>query len=213
MNKLQFISQGETADQQLQGIQTVLDGGCKWIQLRYKNASLTDIHNLGLRVKMLCEAYDATFIINDHVRIALNLDADGIHLGLEDAPVKEARQLLGSNKIIGGTANTWQDVLNRIEEKVDYIGLGPLRFTKTKERLSPILGLEGFQDILTKKIALGNITPIYAIGSVTSEDIPALLACGVYGIAVSSALLERPNAAPIIQTINEKLYGSLDHSR
>jgi len=213
MNKLQFISQGETADQQLQGIKTVLDGGCKWIQLRYKNASLTDIHNLGMRVKILCEAYNATFIINDHVRIAVNLDADGIHLGLEDSPVKEARQLLGPHKIIGGTANTWQDVLNRIDEKVDYIGLGPLRFTKTKERLSPILGLEGYQNILSQKIALGSNTPIYAIGSVVAEDIPDLLSCGVYGIAVSSALLEKPNAAPIIQIINEKLYGSLDHSR
>ena len=213
MNKLQFISQGETAEQQLKGIKTVLDGGGKWIQLRYKNASLTDIHNLGLRVKKLCEAYDATFIINDHIRIAINLDADGIHLGLEDAPVKEARQLLGPNKIIGGTANTWQDVLKRIEEKVDYIGLGPLRFTQTKERLSPILGLEGYQNILSQKMAKGNNTPIYAIGSVVAEDIPDLLSFGVYGIAVSSALLEKPDAAPIIQTINEKLYGSLDHSR
>jgi len=213
MNKLQYISQGETLDHQLNGIKTVLDGGCKWIQLRFKNATLTDVHNLGLRVKKLCEAYDATFILNDHVRIAINLDADGVHLGLTDAPVKEARELLGYHKIIGGTANTWEDVCNRIEEKVDYIGLGPLRFTKTKEKLSPILGLEGFQNILSQKISVGNTTPIYAIGGVTAEDIPALLMCGVYGVAVSSTLLTGTDAAPIIQTINENLYGSVDHSR
>ncbi|KEO73738.1 thiamine phosphate synthase [Anditalea andensis] len=212
MNKLQYISQGSTASLQLNGIQTVLDGGCKWIQLRYKSSSLTDIHDLGVKVRLLCETYGATFIINDHIRIAHNLDADGVHLGLSDAPVLEARALLGDQKIIGGTANTWQDVLHRINEKVDYIGLGPLRFTSTKEKLSPILGMEGFQNILSQKIALGNTTPIYAIGGVTGEDIFDLLSCGVYGVAVSSALLEGKVAERIIQTFNKKLYGSVDHS-
>jgi len=213
MNKLQFISQGDTADQQLTGIKYVLDGGCNWIQLRFKNATLTDIHNLAQKVKILCEEYGATFILNDYVQIAANLNADGVHLGLNDAPIEEARELLGPNKIIGGTANTWEDVLNRIEEKVDYIGLGPLRFTNTKEKLSPILGFEGIQTILSQKTSIGNTTPIYAIGGVTEEDIPELISYGVYGVAVSSALLKGADATPLIQTINEKLYGSFDHSR
>jgi thiamine-phosphate pyrophosphorylase len=213
MEKLQYISQGETAEEQLKGIETVLNGGCKWIQLRFKNAELTDIQKLGTKVKSLCERFGATFIINDHISLAQELDADGIHLGLDDSPIEEARKLLGSDKIIGGTANTWEHVQKRIAEKADYIGLGPLRFTPTKKKLSPILGVAGYEAILTEQARTGNNTPIFAIGGVTAEDIPSLMEVGVYGVAVSSALLQSNDAGKIIQNFNNKLHAEFKHSR
>jgi len=213
MEKLQYISQGETAEQQLEGINKVLQGGCKWVQLRLKDMSLTEIQRVGIMVKDLCQSHGATFIINDHVAIAQALDADGIHLGLEDISIEEARKALGENKIIGGTANTWEHVLQRIDEGADYIGLGPLRFTPTKKKLSPILGLEGYQDILAKQREYGDTTPIVAIGGVTAEDLSDLMAIGLHGVAVSAALLRESDPRATIQTFNEKLYATTDYSR
>ncbi|WP_143961133.1 thiamine phosphate synthase [Litoribacter populi] len=209
MERLQFISQGNTANEQLESIKRVLDVGCQWIQFRWKNASLTDILKTGTEVRSFTGLYRAKLIINDHLTIADQLDADGLHLGLNDESIIEAREVLGNNKIIGGTANTWEHVQQRIEEGVDYIGLGPLRFTTTKEKLSPILGFEGYADIC-HKLTRGEM-PIYAIGGVRAEDIPQLLDCGVHGVAVSSALLESPSLS--IENFNKKLYETAKNCR
>jgi len=146
-SKLQYISQGATARDQLNNIQESLDAGCDWIQLRFKNATTEEIKALAQQVKAVCPSYGATFIINDHPQIAKDIDADSVHLGLQDMPVTEARKIVG-DKIIGGTANTLDDILKRVDEGCNYIGLGPLRFTTTKEKLSPILGLEGYKKIM-----------------------------------------------------------------
>ncbi|WP_118974194.1 thiamine phosphate synthase [Taibaiella koreensis] len=186
--KLQYISQGATAPQQLEHIRKVLDLGCKWIQLRFKQQEQIVLVSLAETVKQLCAAYDAMLIINDHVNIAKEVAADGVHLGLSDTPVAVARQTLEAGKIIGGTANTLDDVRQRIREGCDYIGLGPYRFTATKEKLSPVLGLEGYRQLFASLSATERTVPIYAIGGILKEDIPALLDAGLYGIAVSGLL-------------------------
>jgi thiamine-phosphate pyrophosphorylase len=132
MDKLQYISQGLDHRSQLEAIQKALDGGCVWIQLRYKNSTQLEFHHLASRVKTLTDHYKATLIINDNVFVAKESDADGVHLGLDDMPVRDARSILGPGKIIGGTANTWEDISKRMAERCDYIGLGPFRFTQTK---------------------------------------------------------------------------------
>ena len=129
--RLQYISQGFTGKEQLKNIQNLLDAGCEWVQLRFKNGKNKELHNLAERVKKLCSTYHTKFIMNDHVNLAKIVDADGVHLGLHDTSIAQARTILGGNKIIGGTANTIQDVMMRINEKCDYIGLGPFRFTST----------------------------------------------------------------------------------
>ncbi|WP_228453268.1 thiamine phosphate synthase, partial [Chryseobacterium sp. CH1] len=124
------------------------DNGIKWVQVRWKNAPENELISLCEISKQLCSEYQAVCIINDHVQIAKEIDADGVHLGLNDSAIEEARLILGKNKIIGGTANTLSDVLLRIKESCDYIGLGPLRFTTTKEKLSPVLGLKVIRILL-----------------------------------------------------------------
>jgi thiamine-phosphate pyrophosphorylase len=192
LEKIQYISQGDSPEQQLANISKALDAGCKWIQLRYKNKAIEEVRTLAKMVQKICRAYDATFIINDHVQVASEINADGVHLGLDDISVMEAKAVL-KNKIIGGTANTLEDVLQRVNEKCDYIGLGPFRFTTTKEKLSPILGIEGYQEIL-KEVKNRNIDiPIYAIGGIEIEDFEKLEQAGVYGVAVSGLITHHKN--------------------
>lgn len=194
MEKLQYISQGITREEQETNIRKVLDNGVKWIQVRWKNAPEKDFIKLCEISKKLCTDYRTVCIINDHVHIAREMDADGVHLGLNDMSVETARHLLGEDKIIGGTANTFQDVLQRMVEPCDYIGLGPLRFTTTKEQLSPVLGFRGYQNIVQelKEKSLRN-PKIFAIGGVVLNDIELLQQIGIYGVAVSGQITGQPS--------------------
>ncbi|MCS4303651.1 thiamine phosphate synthase [Chryseobacterium sp. BIGb0232] len=194
MEKLQYISQGNTKNEQELNIRKALDNGIKWVQIRWKNAPENELINLCETSKQLCSEYQSMCIINDHVQLAKTIDADGVHLGLSDGSIEEARSILGENKIIGGTANTISDVLQRMKESCDYIGLGPLRFTFTKEKLSPVLGFEGYQEIINqlneKSVA---IPKIFAIGGVGPEDIQSLQQIGIYGVAVSGWITNQPS--------------------
>ncbi len=190
--EIQYISQGDTARQQSDHIRKVLDMGYKWIQLRFKHQEQKVLLPLAEEIKLLCESYQAIFIINDHAEIAKQVDADGVHLGLTDMAIADARAILAPGKIVGGTANTLQDVRQRIAEGCSYIGLGPYRFTSTKEKLSPVLGLEGYRNTMAALAPEEKTTPIYAIGGIQQEDIKALLTVGIYGVAVSGLLTHNP---------------------
>ena len=207
--KLQYISQGNTIQEQLHNIQQVLDAGCNWVQMRFKNQTLKDAANLAEAVKTLCEEYHATFIINDDINLAQQFMADGIHLGLTDMKIEEARAILGEKKIIGGTANTIDDIKNHVKNGCDYIGLGPFRFTDTKEKLSPILGLSGYfkilQELKKKKIEI----PVYAIGGITINDVSPLMETGIHGIAISALITKSDKKETLIEQLNEKLYANI----
>lgn len=208
-NKLQYISQGNTVEEQITNIRKALDNGCEWIQLRFKTQNTMDLFNLAESTKILCDVYSANYIINDNVYLAQQFEADGVHLGLTDMKISEARQILGDTKMIGGTANTFADIQQRSAEQCDYIGLGPFQYTDTKENLSTILGIEGYRSILkkvkSKKIAI----PIYAIGGIALENIEILMETGIYGIAVSSLITKSEKPKKLISQLNEKIYGSV----
>lgn len=207
--KLQYISQGNTRETQLYNIHQALDNGCKWVQLRFKNQTTTDTFALAEAVKILCEEYLANFIVNDNVSLCQQIAADGVHLGLSDTKISEARDLLGPTKIIGATANTFENITDHIKNGCDYIGLGPYDFTKTKEKLSPILGLVGYQEIMhqikTNQIQI----PIYAIGGITLEHVDSLMETGIYGIAVSGIITHSPEKAKLIKQLKKKLHGKV----
>ena len=169
-------------------------GGVKWIQLRLKNVSDVHFFTVAKEVQTICKKHNATFIINDNVQLALELKADGVHLGKEDTLPQDARAILGNDFIIGSTANTIEDVTQLSKMPINYIGLGPYKFTDTKQNLSPVLGLKGYIDIIN---SLNNIKvpPIIAIGGIRIEDTASILNTGVYGIAVSGAITFAPNIA------------------
>lgn len=208
-NKLQYISQGKTIEEQLYNIHQALDAGCDWIQMRFKNQTAKNTFALAEAVKFLCEEYLANFIVNDNLYLAQQIAADGVHLGLTDMKIDEARAILGNTKIIGGTANTFEDIKNHAKNGCDYIGLGPFRFTETKEKLSPILGLSGYFRIL-EELKKHNIQiPVYAIGGITLKDISPLMETGIHGIAISGMVTKSEEKEKLIQQLNEKLYANV----
>ena len=187
---IQFISHKTERIDYLEGIEKALEGGCRWVQLRMKEAKPEDIIETGKQARRLCDKYSATLIIDDHVELVKEIGADGVHLGKNDMPISEARKILGNDLIIGGTANTFDDVRNHYEASADYIGCGPFRFTTTKKVLAPILGLQGYSDITARMKAEGIDIPIIAIGGITLDDIPDLMQTGINGIAISSSILK-----------------------
>lgn len=186
---IQFISHFTDKIGYLDSIRLALAGGCRWVQLRVKNSTIDEIRPMALEAQKMCKEAGATFIIDDYVELVKEIHADGVHLGKNDMPVAEARKILGPDFIIGGTANTFEDVKMHCEAGANYIGCGPFRFTTTKEKLSPVLGLDGYRNIVAQMREEGINLPIVAIGGITADDIPAIMQTGVTGIALSGTVL------------------------
>ena len=200
---LQFITHYTEKYSYTDSAKIALEGGCRWIQLRMKDVSETILEHHALIIQEMCKEYGATFIIDDNVHLVKKINADGVHLGKNDMPITEARRILGDDFIIGGTVNTFEDILkitnslsstaNSQRPMVNYFGCGPFRFTHTKQKLSPILGIEGYKEIVKKKLEQNIDIPIVAIGGITNADIPHILETGIDGIALSSSILKAEN--------------------
>lgn len=204
LHKLQYISQGLTPDIHIQNIESALNAGVKLIQLRLKNISDDNYAAYGKKAKELCKNFGAQLIINDNPSVARACDADMLHLGLDDMKVEEAKKMI-PGKIIGGTANTFEHIQQRCAEKVDYIGLGPFQFTTTKEKLSPVLGANGYEQIIKKMKSENLTTPIYAIGGIELKDIEPIINTGIYGIAISGLITNSTNKESLVKEINKIL--------
>lgn len=190
MGHVQFITHATSRYSYIDSARLALAGGCRWIQLRMKEATVSEVIAAAAEILPLCREVGATFIIDDHAELVELTGADGVHLGKNDMPIAEARQLLGARKIIGATANTFEDILLHSRAGADYIGCGPFRFTTTKKNLSPVLGLDGYNRIVAQMQKHHISLPIVAIGGITLEDIPSIMQTGVTGIALSGAVLQ-----------------------
>jgi len=199
ISKLQYITTSATLAEQ------ACKGGVDWIQLRLKNISYDDYRATALEVQAICKKYNATFIINDNVKLALDVNADGVHVGKEDPlPPDDVEEMLKGNYIIGCTANSIEDFIHLSGKPVDYIGLGPFRFTNTKQNLSPVLGIEGYQRIFSEiKERAMKVPPVIGIGGITEKDVMALLATGLHGIAVSGSITHAVNVTETAKEFNE----------
>lgn len=196
---IQFITHSNNRYGYVDGARLALEGGCRWVQLRMKEATETEFMAAAAEIGRLCKEHGATFVLDDHVEWVEKTGADGVHLGKKDMPIDEARKILGNDKIIGGTANTFEDVERLYRQGANYIGCGPFRFTTTKKNLSPVLGLEGYQHIVDQMKSHGINLPIVAIGGILESDIKSILATGVSGIAVSGGILNAENPAEEMQ--------------
>lgn len=196
---IQFITHSNNRYGYVDGARLALEGGCRWVQLRMKEATEAEFMAAAAEIGRLCKEHGATFVLDDHVEWVEKTGADGVHLGKNDMPIDEARKILGNDKIIGGTANTFEDVERLYRQGADYIGCGPFRFTTTKKNLSPVLGLEGYQHIVDQMKSHGINLPIVAIGGILESDIKSILATGISGIAVSGGILNADNPAEEMQ--------------
>lgn len=206
---LQFITHTSSRYSIAEEAQMVIEGGCRWIQLRMKDASDEEVREVAMELIPLCKETDTFLIIDDRVELVNELKVSGVHLGKDDMPAREARELLGPHAIIGVTANTADEIIALRGVDVDYVGLGPFRHTATKERLAPVLGLEGYRRIVAEVRSRGIELPIVAVGGITPDDVEPLMAAGVSGIAVSGAILSADNPVECTAGIIERLQNSL----
>lgn len=203
--KIQFITDPRPDSSLAEQAEVVCRAGIDWLQFRFKDAERDEKLSVGKEVAAICRSFKATFMVNDDIELAAELGADGVHLGLDDGEPQRARDLLGSSAIIGGTCNTFADIELRHKQGVDYIGLGPYRFTSTKKNLSPTLGLEGYRTIIQECRQRGITTPIVAIGGIAVEDIAPLISSGVHGVAISSLILDAENPRSRIAAIRQQV--------
>jgi thiamine-phosphate pyrophosphorylase len=203
LERLYFISQQTATKTHLNAIEEALQAGCRLVQLRVKNQPEAAVLEQAKAAKELCDRYNAKLIVNDFPQVAKTVGAWGIHVGLQDLPVAKVRAIVGDQMIIGGTANTFEHIQQRVQEGVNYIGLGPYRFTTTKEKLSPVLGLEGYQRIMDQMRAANIQMPIVAIGGVLPDDVAGLRKAGVYGVAVSGAITNAVDKEAEVKKIHD----------
>lgn len=206
---LQFITHPSKRFTIPEEVQMALEGGCRWIQLRMKDAPIEEIKETALEIMPMCQESQAFFVLDDHVELTAELKIHGVHLGKNDMPPAEARELLGPEAVIGVTANTAVDIMKYKGLDVDYVGLGPFQYTTTKANLAPIIGVDGYKRIVDEVRAAEIALPIVAIGGIDIEHIPAIMATGVNGVAMSGAIINADDpveyTSRVIQLLNEFL--------
>ena len=200
MIPVQFITHTTAEISYEQSAYLALEGGCQWIQLRMKGCSDEEVEPIAVRLLKACQDAGATFILDDRVELCKKIQAHGVHLGKNDMPVHEARAFLGEDFLIGGTANTFEDIKKLKYASADYVGCGPFRFTTTKDNLSPIIGLEGYREIMKQENAENLRIPICAIGGIMLEDVMPIIETGIQGIAVSGSVLRAENPVKMMES-------------
>ena len=207
--RLYFVTMDEAPYDPLQQVKMACAAGILWVQLRMKQVSDAVFLETARAAKKICDTYGSHLILNDRVEIAREVRPYGVHVGLEDMSVSEVRSLLGEDMLIGGTANTAEDILLHCQQGADYIGLGPYRYTATKKKLSPVLGLEGYQKIMTTLHSQQLSIPVIAIGGIRAEDLSGLLAAGIHGIAFSGLLIQAEDKKALVKTLQDSIQRSL----
>lgn len=205
--RLQFITHFTEKYSYFDAAMLALEGGCRWIQLRMKDATEEEVERTAGLILPECRRRGAVFIIDDHVEAAIKTGADGVHLGKNDMPVDKAREMAGNGFIIGGTANTFGDISRLAAQGADYIGCGPFRFTTTKKNLAPVLGIEGYRQLVAGMKAGGIALPTVAIGGICLADIPEILSTGVNGIALSGSILRAADPVAEMRKIAALVFG------
>lgn len=204
---LQFITNESDKYSIAEEVQMAIEGGCRWIQLRMKDASDEEVRETALELIPMCRETDTFLIIDDRVNVVNDLKVSGVHLGKDDMDPLEARELLGPHAIIGITANTAADIIKYKGKDIDYVGVGPFRFTTTKKNLAPELGLDGYKSIVDEVKAAGVDLPLVAIGGITIDDVEPLMSTGIQGIAMSGAIINAPDPMLYTSKVMERLLG------
>ncbi len=158
-----------------------------------------------MEAKVITDRFGAKLIINDQPQVALRASAFGVHLGKEDMDPAQAREIVGENLLIGGSTNTLDDILRQADKGVNYVGLGPFRFTQTKSNLNPVLGLSGIAAIVNELQKRHIILPVIAIGGITLDDVAALRQTGIYGVAVSGEITRSTDKKNLVAAFQQKL--------
>jgi thiamine-phosphate pyrophosphorylase len=166
-------------------VEKLIEGGAKIVQLREKYAAPKDFYESAKKALKIARRQNVKIIINDRVDIALVLKADGVHLGQDDLPPKNAREILGEKAIIGFSTHNITQAISAVKLPIDYLAIGPVFATKTKENPDEIVGIEGIEKVCE---AVGDF-PLVAIGGITLENFQDVLDAGANSVAIISDLL------------------------
>ena len=203
VNRNQMLLYGVTDSSWLHGkslyerVEEALEGGATMIQYREKKRAKSDFVEEARRILALCHRYQVPFILNDDVELAKEIDADGVHVGAKDMAPKEARAILGEQKIIGVSARTVEDALQAERDGADYIGAGAVFTTGTKKDAKPLP-----KDVL-REICESVQIPVVAIGGISKDNVCALANSKIAGIAVVSALFAADNVKKEAETLKQ----------
>lgn len=184
--------------------QLAIAGGADTIQYRQKGGSTRGMIEIAKQLKGLCQDAGIPFVVNDRIDVAIASRADGVHLGQDDFPIPLARQLLGDEAIIGGSAVTLAEAEKCLSEGADYVGFGPVYPTTSKDDAGPVTGLA-----LLRKVVETVSVPIIAIGGVSVENTPALLEAGAHGIAIISAVCCQPDPEKATRRLHDTLLSGV----
>lgn len=172
-------------------VEEAIKGGVTFIQLREKNTDYNEFRRIAMSVKEVTDKYKIPFVINDNVELCREIDADGVHVGADDMSVRNAREILGPDKIVGGTARTLQRALQAFNEGADYLGIGAVFDTSTKS------GTTHMTKELAQSINNSIDIPTVAIGGINKNNIISLRDYGISGIAVVSAIFAQENITSV----------------
>jgi len=201
--RLQFLTLDASPLAHREQARAALEGGVRWIQLRAKRLPEDVWVAEALAIAELCRDFGALFVVNDSPEVALRAEADGVHLGGDDASPAAARALLGEFALVGVTLNEPAHVARYAGVRVDYAGVGPFRHTLSKQQLAPVHSSASLAGL----IAVAAPLPCYAIGGVTAADWPAVRALGAHGIAVSGAIALAADPVSAAKTLVEAVAG------
>lgn len=180
-------------------VEAALQGGLKLVQYRDKQADDMTRFELAQQLQALCQRYDALFLVNDRVDLALAIGADGVHLGQQDLPIAVARQILGPDSIIGRSTTNPSEMAKAIQEGADYIGVGPVYETPTKAGKAAA-GLS-----YVEYAASHSPIPWYAIGSVDQHNLSSVITAGAQRVAVVRAIMQAASPTEVTRTMLEQL--------
>lgn len=191
-------------DSLLSVVDAALQGGLKLVQYRAKEEDDITRYKLANKLKYLCHQYDALFIVNDRVDLALAVDADGVHLGQQDVPIAVARKLLGSNRIIGRSTTNPDEMARALAEGADYIGVGPVYETPTKPGKAAA-GLE-----YVRHAAKHSTVPWFAIGSVNADNLTEVIGAGADRVAMVRAIMQAEQPTLVTQyCVSQLVHGKM----
>ncbi len=178
------------------------EGGARLVQLREKHLPAREFYAEVLEALRVARLFGATLIINDRADVALLAGADGVHLGQDDMPPGAVRTLLGEGKIVGFSTHSVEQASEAARLPVDYVAIGPVFDTASKENPDPVVGLEGVRSV---RAAVGDAFKLVAIGGVTLETAPAVLEAGADSVAVIGALVKTSDPSEITRRTREFL--------
>jgi thiamine-phosphate pyrophosphorylase len=179
-----------------------IKGGADIIQLRDKFLSTSEFIRIAIEIRKLCNKHKVLFVVNDRADVALLSGADGVHLGNEDIPINDAAKILGKKKIVGGTAHTLKEAVQREIEGADYIGFGHIYHTSSKHKPDKPKGIRYLKRVVEKlKI------PVFAIGGIGISNINEVMSTGAHGAAVIGSVAGSKYPERVVKELRKKIYG------